>query len=474
MMPNAARLGRRFGPIGVVAALALLASSCVFGPITGPGTSTLPPGFDLSQVGYQRAEYFLGGVAFSYAPTAPLGTDGKWQVAPVPHSEASYETRLFVDRPTDPSKFNGTVIVEWLNVSAGTDVATDLLMAHNEFYRRGAVYVGVSAQFVGVDAAKRAAPDRYAPLHHPGDSYSYDIFSQAGRDIRANASNILGGLVPQRLIAAGESQSAGRLVTYINAIHPLAHVYDGFMVHSRFGGGSSLSQTPQASISVPSPAPIRDDLNEPVMVVEAEGDVIQSGLAARQPDTPKFREWEIAGASHADGYTVAVGNTDPGDGRGAVKMLAQLQNPINAGCGLPINAGGHHWVLQAAFFQLDRWVRTGTPPPSGPPLQVASTNPVVLARDVHGNALGGIRTPQVDAPLATINADNMGAGFCRLFGSTTPFTAGEIAALYPTHEAFVNAWAVSIYANLFRGFLLPEDAPELYNAAARSTIGNPV
>jgi hypothetical protein len=471
-VPVNVRVAKRLTPIGVIVALALLASSCVFGPITGPGTSTLQPGFNLAQVGYQRSEYFLAGEAFSYAPTAPLGTDGKWQVAPVPHSEESYETRFIVDRPTDPSKFNGTVIVEWLNVSAGQDVATDLLMAHNEFYRRGEVYVGVSVQAVGVNAAKSAQPERYAALHHPGDSYSYDIFSQTGRDLRANASNALGGLVPQRLIATGESQSAGRMVTYIDAIHPLAHVYDGFLVHSRFGGGSRLSQSPQADIPVPTPAPIRDDLNEPVIVVEAEGDVIGSNLAARQPDTPKFREWEIAGASHADGYTVAVGHTDPGDGSGATRMLGQLQHPINAGCGLPINAGGHHWALQAAFFHLERWVRTGTPPPTAPPLEAVSTNPVVLARDAHGNALGGVRTPQVDAPLATLNADNTGAGFCRLFGSTTPFSAAEVAALYPTHADFVNAWAVSIYANLFGGYLLPEDAPELYNAAVMSTIGN--
>ena len=55
----------------------------------------------------------------------------------------------------------------------------------------------------------------------------------------------LGGLQLERLIAAGESQSAFRLVTYVNAIHPLADVYDGFLIHSRGGGGAPLSQAPQ-------------------------------------------------------------------------------------------------------------------------------------------------------------------------------------------------------------------------------------
>ena len=57
--------------------------------------------------------------------------------------------------------------------------------------------------------------------------------------------NPLGDLVYERMIAVGESQSAFRLVTYVNAIHPLVHLYDGFLIHSRGGGGAALSQAPQ-------------------------------------------------------------------------------------------------------------------------------------------------------------------------------------------------------------------------------------
>ncbi len=46
--------------------------------------------------------------------------------------------------------------------------------------------------------------------------------------------------MPERLIAAGESQSAGRIATYIDAVHPLVEVYDGFVVHSRGAGGAAL------------------------------------------------------------------------------------------------------------------------------------------------------------------------------------------------------------------------------------------
>jgi hypothetical protein len=462
---------KRVGRIGVVAALVLLTASCVTGPILGPGDISLATGPNVTLIGYQRSEFFVAGVATSYAPTAPLTSDGKWEIAST-GTRSAFKTRVVVYRPIDASKFNGTVVVEWLNVSTGGDLPTDWLMAHNEFVRSGAVWVGVSAQAVGVNALKSSAAARYGPLVHPGDSFSYDMFSQAGIHVRNGTANLLTGLVPERIIAAGESQSAGRLVTYLDAVHPIASVYDGFMVHSRGAGGAPLSQPPQPAVTVPSPLQIRDDLDVPVMVVQAEGDVIGTNLGARQPDTPMFRVWEMAGTAHADAYTAQVGFGDIGDGNGAVLMFERMRTPPDLGCESPINAGPHHWILQAAFHHLDVWVRNGVAPPTAPLLEVASTSPVVLARDPQGNALGGVRSPHVDAPVATLTGINAGAGFCRLFGSTTPLTPAELAALYPTHDDFVAAWAAAIYVAGLRGYLLPADGAELLNAAWASQIPN--
>src|SRR5262249_2721153 len=149
--------------------------------------------------------------------------------------------------------------------------------------RKGYAWVGVSAQFVGVEGGssplgldlslKAVNPERYGSLSHPGDSFSYDMFSQAAEAIRhTSGSPLLGTLRPRRVIAIGESQSAARLVTYVNAVHPLARVYDGFLIHSRGGGGAPLSQPPQAAVGTPSPSLVRDDLDEPVLIFETETD----------------------------------------------------------------------------------------------------------------------------------------------------------------------------------------------------------
>src|SRR5204863_1733373 len=124
---------------------------------------------------------------------------------------------------------------------------------------------------------------------------------------------------PRRVIAIGESQSAFRLVTYINAIHNIANVYDGFLVHSRFDNGAPLSQFPQPSVGTPSPSHIRSDGLVPTLVFETETDIRVSLLGARQPDSANLREWEVAGTAHGDIYQVGVGWTDIGDGIGATE-----------------------------------------------------------------------------------------------------------------------------------------------------------
>ncbi|MGO9335749.1 MAG: alpha/beta hydrolase domain-containing protein [Acidimicrobiales bacterium] len=431
--------------------------------------------FDLSKVGYEKSQFFVSGTAHSYVPAQPLTSNGKWKITT--GVSAPYETRIAVYRPINPKKFNGTVVVEWLNVSGGTDDAPEWTMSHNELIRDGFAWVGVSAQQVGVDSAKTTDPAEYSSLSHPGDSFSYDIFSQAGQAIRDHAALILAGLRPRTLIAAGESQSAGRLMTYIDAVQPIAHVYQGFLVHSQFGTGAPLSQAPQANWAAPTPTTIRSDLGVPVFEFETETDVYNSNLTDRlHYGSPKwFRLWEVAGSSHYDYYGLAIGPNDTGNGEGATGNLAAMQNPTRTpvggfNCALPINTGGTHWALDAAVYWLNRWVVDGTPPPRALLLATTHVSPVVYKLDANGNAIGGVRTPQVDAPIAALGSQGNSGGFCFLFGSTVPYSAAYLASLYKDHVQFVSAWARAVRRDHADGFLLPADAIELLHSAAMSRV----
>ncbi len=433
--------------------------------------------FDLSQVGYESSEYFLSGTANSYVPVNPLTSDGKWTVTT--GASSPYTTRIAVDRPLDPRKFNGTVVVEWLNVSGGLDDAPDWTLTHNELIREGFAWVGVSAQAVGVNAAKATDPSEYSSLSIPSDSFSYDIYSQAGQTVRDDAAQILGGLTPQHLIAAGESQSAGRLMTYIDAVQPIAHVYNGFLVHSQFGTGAPLSQAPQTSVLAPTPTTIRSDLGVPVLEFETQTDVFNSNLTDRTffGNPSNFRLWEVAGSSHFDHYGLAIGPDDIGNGQGAVENLAAMQNPPVAAvqglpnCNEPINTGGTHWVLDAAVHWLNGWVTNGIAAPQPPLLATTQASPVVFQDDANGNVVGGVRSPQVDAPIAALGGTGNTPAFCTLFGTTVPFSASQLSSLYKNHGQFVSKWTQATDKDVAAGYILPADAVELDHAAATSHIG---
>jgi hypothetical protein len=308
------------------------------------------------------------------------------------------------------------------------------------------------------------------------------MFSQAGQAIRGNAALMLEGLTPRKLVAVGESQSAGRLVTYINAIQPRDHAYDGYLVHSRGATGAPLQQI---APGVPAPATpndavlpgtlLRDDLDVPVFLFQTETDIAFSKVSVRQSDTNLFRSWEVAGSSHFDWYGLDIGPNDTGNGQGAVLNLAAELNPptvTSAGtCNLPINTGGTHWVLDAAMYWTNQWVTNGTLPPGGEPLQVSSLSPFAFAKDANGNTLGGVRSPQVDAPVAAFGGIGNTPAFCVLFGTTVPLSQVRIAALYNTHGGFVSQWAHAAQNGVNAGFLVAADAEELIQSAGTSSVG---
>ena len=175
---------------------------------------------DLKRAGYVQREYEASGPAKSYNATTALTSDGNWTFEP--GDSAPYRTRVLVRRPADPKRFSGNVIVEWLNVSGGVDADPEWATTHEEMIRRGDAWVGVSAQSIGVmggpvlvrvdapgaEAAgkglKAIDPARYGSLDHPGDGFSFDIYTQVARAVRSGSR--MGNLHPRRLIAAGESQ----------------------------------------------------------------------------------------------------------------------------------------------------------------------------------------------------------------------------------------------------------------------------
>ncbi|HVT41781.1 MAG TPA: alpha/beta hydrolase domain-containing protein [Acidimicrobiales bacterium] len=405
---------------------------------------------------YVEQEFFASGTAHAFKALSDPA-DGKWTITPT--TSAPYTTRVIVRRPANPARFSGTVVVEWMNVSAG-ESAPDWDYFNPALMDAGDAYIGVSAQALAVNGGApllggiagtaqgglvQQEPDRYGTLHHPGDQYALDMFDQIGLGVRSTHSSLLGPLKPRHVVATGESQSAFYLTTFADALQPRSHAFDGIFIHSRGGSGASLAGTSIASSSGPSDLRIRTDLHEPVFMFETQTDLIQLGYApAQQPNTSDIRTWEIAGTSHADNYLVGP----------AAGIL---------GCTTPVNSGPQHVVAQAAFTSFIRWVVHGTPPPSPAPFKLQSTHPAALALDTHGNVIGGVRTPAVDVPSSTLSgAPPAGASaICSLFGSTTVFTPQTLASLYGTKAHYLKEYSTDLDKAIKAGYLLPAERSSL-------------
>src|SRR5262249_42629164 len=118
-----------------------------------------------------------------------------------------------------------------------------------------------------------------------------------------------------------------------------------------------------------------------------------------------------------------------------------------------------------------RWIRVGKPPGPAPRLDVAVGPSVTIVRDGNGNASGGIRTPQVDVPIAAFTGGQGGTFLCMLAGTTTPFDPAMVARLYPSHRMFRSAYDKSLWRAVRAGWILKPDAKLMRAWAAGSGPG---
>ena len=477
--------------------------------VTGPlpvTTSSYPFGAadhqlvpqDLGKAGYVEEEYLVGGTANVYDWPAP-------GPAVVRTPNAPYTTRVLVRRPAKRARFSGNVVVEMLNPSNLFDLNIGWALLHEEFIRNGDAWVGITAKPIAVAALKAFDPDRYGALSFANplalddprnctdietvvdppalrsrsteDGLIWDINSQVGAWLKSAAgSNPLAygarASLVDRAYGFGYSQTGGYLVDYVNAIHPRVvasdgePIYDGYIV--AVAGGAFVGAVPinQCTPAPPVNDPRRQfkDVGVPVMRIMSQSDYL-IGIASRRPDSDapadRFRHYEMAGAGHATPDELFY-SAAPAD------IVAAGRNvpPMNCNEG-PRSRFPSSIHFNAAFRNLDRWVRDELPPPRSEPIRVASGAPVL---DAHGNVTGGLRSPFVDVPTSTWLGSSTGASFCFIAGHEVPFDRATLEDLYPSHGAYVGAVARSVRDRIAERVLTRADGRKLIGEAARADV----
>ncbi len=464
LLTDPASGGRRFEEYLLARAINPVAPSAaprVTGPIPNSGAvgdaARQYPQFasarDLAASGYVEEEFVLEGEAIRFATRA--GADVVPLAGGIP-----YRTRMLVRRPTDAQRFNGTVLVEWLNVTAFAnadlywweDGAPEALMAG------GFGYVGLSVQRHGVHAPgtglREWSPARYGSLDLTDggqivdDSLSYDLYTQGGIAVRDSFEHVLGGLRPRRLVAFGGSQSERQLRSYFNGVHGSARVYDAFLL----------------ALGV-STDPLRRDAPGLVFQVNTETDVMRGSALHREPDSDDRRTWEVAGSSHLSAQAAAVRS-----------VLAERDGlpplPTTVAKRPPLAAVPWGQALASALVRLDRWLVDGEPPACAPTIALAAgEGGLRLSRDVHGNARGGIRLSQHEVATACNSGLNAGSGLAPLWGVHEPFDEAQLKALYPTRAQYVDRVSRVNESNSYWGYILDADAARNIDEALQSDFG---
>lgn len=452
---------------------------------------------DLTQDGYLEQEYVVSGRAnvYSWPDLNTLTVD----------RSGPYTTRILIRRPADPARFSGNVRVEPLNPTSGHDLDAEWEIAHDGFMRAGDAYVGITVKPVTITALKRFDPTRYAHLSMPNpagpdqrcaphtkstdrgseDGLAWDIISQVGRLIRSDVpANPLRDLHVVTSDLTGWSQSGSYDITYLNAIarhvtlpggHP---IFDAYLPGAGSYAGTPISQcAPWIDPGDPrvqfNPPP-----GVPVVIVSTPTDFYGAASYNRRADRPadsdgpdrRIRLYEIGGGCH---LPADHGRYFPAPTSAPAGGSSSNDPAVTAMSSFPL-----HVVLDAAFANLDAWVRHGVAPPHASRLTAENANvwPVRATRDQYGNPIGGVRTPAVDVPTATYVERGLGGPHgpeSAYAGFDIPLSPADLQALYPTHQNYVDKVSADVRQLINQHWLTDYDGAWLAAQAQAAHVPGP-
>jgi hypothetical protein len=464
-----------------------------------PVTVTLPPSgvgdifvlparlvADLEQ-DYTEEEFFVSGKSTVYT----------YNEVPVPGEiivrdpNVPYTTRIIIRRPTDPNEFNGTVVIEWWNSTAGFDTDPVWQASAEYFARKGIVYVGVTNSTTAIENLRDGCTPlpglpprcgtRYAALEMSENGQAFEMVSQIAHMLKGSGSEnpLFPDYPVERIFHAGQSQQGGSIVTYATAFH--FSINDGYFVQAagsarRINYGTRCEDPNAPAYPDCTPTLQGDDrrvaTDLPVPVYRAQTQSDMGGVlggGSRQTDTVTFRYYEMAGTAHnpvhKDFEVVPAGLFSPDP----LLLESFCQFESNTLADGPVFGS---YLYNAMWENMELQVRFSTEPPTGDLMEVDPNNE--LALDPFGNVLGGIRLPQLDLPIASYTFPNaadpnlpvflgfIGDLVCRLSGNVIAFDEETLASLYPDRAAdFVDPFNQAIDDLVTARFLLPEDAAKL-------------
>jgi hypothetical protein len=472
----------------------------------------------LQAVGYVEEEFLLSGQAQVYDFVS--GTRDLQVVA----GPGPYVTRILVRRPRDAKKFSGNVEVMILNATGGIDLGSPI--DFKRMIQQGDVWIGVTSKPLAANALKKFDPERYAalnwnnpapaekrcsqpsiiPMYMVGGEAAFQAMSKMGVsgsapetedgliwDMLGQLGLLLKGDERQRILPGfrvptvymdGISQSSLYVRTWVGAFHDRYRAADGHPVYDGYLGivGPALVRLNQCAADVPLDDP-RQKITPPdvpFISLSSEGEM-WTAKYTHQPDAftrnGGIVTYEVAGGSHVasdvpglSGNTTGLGRASPEDlaKAGAGEFFAKVKLAPPPPDFIP---NDFVWapIIRGAYHNLQLWARSGTRPPQAPEIDIDKAT-LTVQRDQHGNALGGLRTPYIEVPVATHTGSLSAGGMGSVTGSRKPFTPSTLKALYPDHATYVSRFSAATDQAVSGRWISAEDGAAMKKAAEASPI----
>lgn len=472
---------------------------------------------------YQRWE---GRIAGELAPDGNLIPD----LEKAPRNAAgmvAYEARIILFFPAEPDAGNGALLVDvpnrgnayaqalynsprdWPTPSGNLEPGTGFL--EDRGYAVAEVYweLGRGADlpsFTEADGTRRFVEGTgFAIVRDAADFLAHAAADAAG------TPNPLAGRIG-RTLATGKSQDGRFLKTFLLDgfnVTEGRRVFDGLHL---FVSGAGLLPILRSGTGPESSANGSPNFADPDFPGVHDGPLtigeIVARVTARSEIPPKVlllnSTVDYASLRASLGRTGAHGTADlplPDNVRMYDVAGASHVTVLKAeGCRLP--PGRLDWapVARATLQRLDAWVDQNAPPPATRlmPLRPAAGDPTVLQapkalpeaivqvpqRDADGNPVGGVRLPDLAVPLGVHGGQNepLTRFTCSLVGTYRPFARNRasdedgpasLSERYRDQADYENQVRVAARAAEADGFLLPEDAAIIINAAAQTRLFDP-
>ncbi|HKP63980.1 MAG TPA: alpha/beta hydrolase domain-containing protein [Polyangiales bacterium] len=414
--------------------------------VEGPRAGrALGVGKQLEAAGYVEQEFVIAGRADLYT------YDAHWNTVQS-RGDIPYRTRVLVRRPEDPARASGDAVLEALHPAG--DMASAWPRTGRTILRERMIWIGVTQDVSGLRVLKNQDPERYADLDLPEFGLGFDIVAQVATWLRGSGSPVQ---PLSHMFMTGASFTGTFQRVFIgDGFHARARrpdggpAIEGYLIQISSGAFLLGGYTPLGRGVPQLPADDRrrtiQPLDVPVIELLSEGEA-ETNAGARRPDSDaledRYRLYEVPGACHMTSR----------ESMSAIPVLEEPSDfPMDMLCG-------------GALLNLRRWVVDQVPAPRAERL-VFSADPSgrrglrdqarPLERDEHGNAIGGVRSPWVDVPIAsyyphsTTTAPRPSnppsstpsrpvlepADIADLMGCMTPFSPDKLRALYGTPESY--------------------------------------